>query len=467
MPQAMRTRRPCCPGRFVAHGGVILLALSVVRVASGAEPPATATWPQVEVQGKQLSIRNEFRHAQKHATDDEVLAAIGDRRDWEAVSIEGCPEITDAVLDRLAQCPALESVRIESGRFSDAAFARLAEIKTLRACDLLTESGILNVSTNTFRKLAALPVLEELSLSVTVLDDDALIALAAAPRLSRMTLRNPDDGRWDMYSDELGGCRYVPGERRNTVSRQGLEALTRMTALRHLGISTDNVSSEDAALLATLPSLESLAWNCWPGAKFYTQKFDGFFFRALANAPKLKALRVWSPWSKVELADVGPLLARGQLTALSLSVTVPPEEHGALLAAVAQCGALEDLSLSEYAPTYTDADFAQLAPLTRMRILRLRSPHFTDAALVTMADWDQLEVLSLLPHPGDSFLAWAEKRPALRRLDDTGTRERRYTAEAVRHFQTERPDCEIVPFPWSLFHRQAASSKAQSTPVTH
>jgi hypothetical protein len=168
--------------------------------------------------------------------------------------------VTDASLPLLHQFPAFQTWRGEEtrllldGPFTNAGLASLAGLDGVSELDLFWH--VTGITTDGFAHLAKLPNLASLGADSALSDNVSMRHFAAFPRLRKLRAQGAvatDDG-FEALSrsqtlEEFWG-RQCP----NFASR-GFVALSRMPALRSLGVSLKQV---DQAALSTLPDFPSL-----------------------------------------------------------------------------------------------------------------------------------------------------------------------------------------------------------------
>jgi hypothetical protein len=164
--------------------------------------------------------------------------------------------VTDAGLALLHEFPALTHLLVD-GPFTNEGLARIAALERLAELDLFWH--VTGITADGFAHLVRLPNLTSLGADNELSNDAAMASIAQMPALRKLRAQNSvaTDAGWDALSrsrtlEQLWG-RECP----NFASR-GFVALSKMPALRILGISCKNVSDEALATLPDFPALSKL-----------------------------------------------------------------------------------------------------------------------------------------------------------------------------------------------------------------
>jgi hypothetical protein len=172
--------------------------------------------------------------------------------------------VTDAGLRLLHNVPRLktrqddESIRLLiDGPFTNAGLASLAGLDGVFDLDLFWH--VTGITSAGFAHLAGLPNLGSLGADGKLSDDDAMHHFAAIPRLRRLRAQGTvaTDAGFEALSlsttlEDLWG-RECPN-----LGSRGFMALSRMPALRNLGVSCTHVDDDALATLPQFPSLREL-----------------------------------------------------------------------------------------------------------------------------------------------------------------------------------------------------------------
>jgi hypothetical protein len=172
--------------------------------------------------------------------------------------------VTDAGLRLLHNFPRLETWQgdehtrlLIDGPFTNAGLASLAGLEGV--CDLDLFWHVTGISSDGFAHLAGLPNLQSLGADGTLSDDDAMRHFAAIPRLRKLRAQGTvatDEGFESLSRSqtlEQLWTRETPH-----LGSRGFLALSRMPALRSLGVSCKQVSDEALAAFPEFPSLREL-----------------------------------------------------------------------------------------------------------------------------------------------------------------------------------------------------------------
>jgi len=172
--------------------------------------------------------------------------------------------VTDAGLRLLQNFPRLktrhgdENTRLLiDGPFTNAGLARLAGLEGVFDLDLFWH--VTGITSDGFAHLAGLPNLASLGADGQLSDDEAMRHFAAIPRLRRLRAQGTvatDEG-FEALSRSQTLEQLWTRETPHLGSR-GFIALSRMPALRNLGVSCKQVSDEALAALPDFPSLREL-----------------------------------------------------------------------------------------------------------------------------------------------------------------------------------------------------------------
>jgi hypothetical protein len=143
------------------------------------------------------------------------------------------------------------------GPFTDAGLAGLAGLEGLSELDLFWH--VTGITSDGFAHLVELPNLEALGADENLSDDRAMAHIAAIPRLRRLRAQGTvatDEG-FEALSRSTTLEKFWGRECPNLHSR-GFIALSRMPALRTLGVSCQQVDDDALATLPMFPSLREL-----------------------------------------------------------------------------------------------------------------------------------------------------------------------------------------------------------------
>jgi hypothetical protein len=173
-------------------------------------------------------------------------------------------QVTDAGLRLLHNFPRFavwqgdEDTRLLiDGPFTNAGLARLAGLEGVADLDLFWH--VSGISSDGFAHLAGLPNLQSLGADGTLSDDEAMRHFVAIPRLRK--LRAQGTVATDEGFESLGRSSTLEQLwTRETphLGDRGFLALSRMPALRSLGVSCKQVSDEALAAFPEFPSLREL-----------------------------------------------------------------------------------------------------------------------------------------------------------------------------------------------------------------
>ena len=415
---------------FMAHG-----LFAAVRAA---EPLFR---DQAESDPTALVIRNKWPIGRNDPpfTDELFLEKLRERRDWTRVESWGTPRLTGAILEPLAELPDLRVLKLSTSDIDDAGLETIAKMPALKVFEIAPSGAGLAATNTGIAALGRSSSLEEVTLRIKLLDDFGLAGIAAAPRLRRLALLNPDNFMHIYHRDRPH--EWVAEYGVSRVTRAGLEALTQSRMLTHLRLESANITDEDAAVVARIPNLKSLEWAADAGTVRTRLRFGDDFFRALAQAPNLEELRLSNFLLQVGPEGVKALAERGRLTRLNLGILrLPPDQHDFMLGLIGRFPNMEHLDLYQSSPAYSDEGFRQLAPLVKMASFRCAAPKITEEALQVMNDWNRLESLHLdASLINDALLWWAAGRPALRHLSN------RYAINVTdAGLDALGPDCALV-----------------------
>jgi len=172
--------------------------------------------------------------------------------------------VTDAGLRLLHNFPRLETWQgdehtrlLIDGPFTNDGLANLAGLDGVADLDLFWH--VTGITSDGFAHLAGLPNLQSLGADAQLSDDDAMRHFAAIPRLKKLRAQGTvatDDG-FEALSRSQTLEQLWTRETPHLGSR-GFLALSRMPALRTLGVSCQQVSDEALAAFSEFPSLREL-----------------------------------------------------------------------------------------------------------------------------------------------------------------------------------------------------------------
>ncbi len=362
-------------------------------------------------------------HGAVPALSDRGFATVATLRGLRSVSIERL-QLSPAALARLSELPRLDALALKGVPLSDGHFDAVARLAGLRT---LVLEGPVEAGAAAHRRLAALPQLEDLDLSVSwhrrnppsddpaaraafarqlaVVDDALLEVLAGMPSLRRLVLRG-----------------------RPAVTDRGL-ALLAALPLEALDLSGCN-GITDAGLAQLPSSLRSLSLaSCAEVGRSFPEHLTGLRSLVLSINPNL------------DDAQLARITALPELRALDLRVCSNLTAEGAR--ALAGAAELEELFLCG-SPWLDDTVMTALAQLPRLRELGMAGfgqSQLTGAGVAELARLPQLEVLHV---SGIQPLAAADVRALaglpLRYLDVSDNR---------IAFDRESPDVEALRGLWS------------------
>ena len=174
---------------------------------------------------------------------DGDLASLPKLRRLKHLMLMNCSDLTDQSLQTIGRIGSLESLTIAGGKFTDAGFSQLSNLRRLKRLHL---SDRMNRSANPER-------------AVDVADADVL-------QIARMT------GLEDvMISSKI-------------LTNEGLSHLSSLVNLRELDLSSTNVTDEGIVYLSDLPNLTSLRLNC--------PQLSDEGLRFIARIPSLERLEI-------------------------------------------------------------------------------------------------------------------------------------------------------------------------------
>ena len=195
-------------------------------------------------------------------TGDGAIEALQDKA--KLTSFASGKLVTDAGLKLLHNFPRLkswqgdESTRLLiDGPFTNAGLASLAGLEGVFDLDLFWH--VTGISSAGFAHLAGLPNLGSLGADSTLSDDEAIRHFAAIPRLRKLRAQGAvatDDGFEALSRSQT--LENLWGRECPHLGSRGFLALSRMPALRSLGVSCKLVSDDALAAFPEFPSLREL-----------------------------------------------------------------------------------------------------------------------------------------------------------------------------------------------------------------
>lgn len=309
---------------------------------------------------------------------DASVAIISKLAKLKKLHISG-KKITNEGLAPLAKLTRLEELTIECPGITDEGLAAVSNLK--RLTDLTVREAKLTLAA--YDRLKDLPVLEDVSLSMEVEEDDLYVEKISQVRNYRF-LRLNGAGITDASAPHLAKMTGLEGLVLNQVNMTdtGLSQLTSLTALGDLQLDgCIHLTDKGLAPLGKLPSLLSLSvrscpWIIGPGLASFrqVQKLDFF---------------------PVEDANIAHLANLDQLTGLTLSDYSDDGGHSAIstagLAHLAKMKNLHWLSLNR-----SNIDTLEpLAHMTELESLHVRHTAIKDAGIKPLAGFKSLRNLSL------------------------------------------------------------------------
>jgi hypothetical protein len=164
--------------------------------------------------------------------------------------------VTDAGLPLLHGFPALTHLLVD-GPFTNAGLAGLAGLERLTELDLFWH--VTSITSDGFAHLVQLPNLASLGADNELSDDAAMAFIAKMPKLQRLRAQSSvaTDAGWEALSRSQT-LEHLWGRECPNFSSRGFVALSRMPALRSLGISCRNVDEAALSTLSKFPALREL-----------------------------------------------------------------------------------------------------------------------------------------------------------------------------------------------------------------
>lgn len=175
-----------------------------------------------------------------------------------SIDVRSCP-LSDAALTEIAKCSGLRVLRL-SGKenrttVSDDGLAALAPLKSLKVIALddlwIGKAGL--------DHLSALGSLEEVYLSATIVDDEAVAVLQKFPRLRKLRLARTNIT--DAALASLATCEKLEEidlSEISTLTDAGMSSLAAIKSLKKLNLWRVQISDEGALALAPLVNLQWL-----------------------------------------------------------------------------------------------------------------------------------------------------------------------------------------------------------------
>ena len=163
------------------------------------------------------------------------------------------PEISSGATDAIASGAHL----LIDGPFTNAGLASLGGLEGVFELDLFWH--VTGVSSDGFAHLVHLPNLCSLGADGELSDDRAMRYIAAMPRLRRLRAQGTvatDDGFEALSQSKT--IEYIWGRECPNLGSRGFVALSKMPALRGLGVSCKNVDDEALSTLREFPALREL-----------------------------------------------------------------------------------------------------------------------------------------------------------------------------------------------------------------
>jgi hypothetical protein len=285
----------------------------------------------------------------------------------------------------------LDDYSVMSGGSLEKAWAHLTTLPRVRAIKLegLAQDQSASLGDPALSSLDALPELEELTLFLVTLSQNALERLGRLPNLKSL---------------EISGGNRLP---------EGLGGLRGFPALRSLRLSFGSLGAHDGETLRALPRLERLVTYkvTWAGGGS-----PAVLWQALGSLRELSL-------GDCDIVDSASLPCIARMTSLArLELESIPSLSDADVAHLAGHPTLERLSLA-LNPGLTDACLKTIASLPKLRSLSLRGiKSFTDQGVLALAQAPSLEEVSLskgadAPHlsaAGIAALRTAAANPALK-----------------------------------------------------
>jgi Leucine Rich Repeat (LRR) protein len=192
---------------------------------------------------------------------DGAIAALRDKRELHYFSSGQL--VTDTGLRFLHQFPRMKTHTVRGahllvdGPFTNNGLASLAGLDGVTELDLFWH--VTGVTTDAFAHLSHLPNLESLGADGSLADDVAMRHIAALPRLRN--LRVQGTVATDAGFEALSGSNTIEriwGRECPNLGSRGFAALSKMPALRALGVSCEKVDHDALAMLPQFPALREL-----------------------------------------------------------------------------------------------------------------------------------------------------------------------------------------------------------------
>jgi hypothetical protein len=284
-------------------------------------------------------------------TGDGVIEALRDKPALR--SLDTGKLVTDAGLAMLHDIPALTRLLID-GPFTNQGLATLAGLEGINDLDIFWHAK--NITPEAFGIFATLPNLQSLGCDGELSNDTAMRHFAAIPGLRKLRAQSAvatDDG-FEALSQSTTLEQFWGRECPNFTSR-GFVALSRMPALRSLGIGCRNVDDTTLATLPRFPALRELT----------SIGISDEGFRHIGNCANLERLSCMYCRDTTDIATTH--IASLQLKHYYAGATQITDRT---LEILSQMPSLESIELYE-TKGITDAGLQGLANLPRLRELIL------------------------------------------------------------------------------------------------
>jgi internalin A len=292
----------------------------------------------------------------------DLVARLPQLRGLEHLQLSIGKGFDDAAWQALQQCRQIDQLTLEREHFEP-----VRRLKGLAALDqlqgLTIENGDLTIEDA--REIADLSHLQELSLGLVGLTNDALLPLAKLKNLELLHLKHRGHGK--------------------EVTAAGIAFISQMPKLRSLELARIPSLNDDVfSQLEAVTSLESL--------NFDQAEITGAEIHRLSRLPKLKTLNLIG--TKVDDIAMQKLAEFKQLEVLDISFTNVTD------AGFTHVAALSNLrSLTVSGDTITDDGLAEILRLTQLEELIIGRTNATDDGLKHLAKLPKLRALRLNENP--------------------------------------------------------------------
>ena len=282
-------------------------------------------------------------------TDAAVETIAATFPDLVELDLSSNTNLTGAAMKSIASLPKLERLSLVQTRFNDLNTRRLAKLKELKALDL---RGNMEAGDMTLGVVGGLPKLRAFKHRSTVVTDDGLAQLAAAPALDSLLAQ--DFAITNASGPHLAALKNLASLeifRCQGFGTEGVLALAPLGKLSRLTLrDLPEVGDAGLAVLADLPALKRL----------YLQELASVSDAGLARLASAKNLEVLDVWSVPKMTDttVAVIATLPNLKELSIRETGCTETGLAKLAAMPT---LESLTFKNGAVSPAVADKVKAA----------------------------------------------------------------------------------------------------------